>query len=74
MNLDHRKSATEPKHLGVGINSAMVDHGALVKLLIDKGVITHAEYMKAIADAMEGEKSRYEKTLSKHFGKTITLK
>lgn len=73
MNLDHRKSATEPKHLRVGINAAMVDHGALAKLLIDKGIITDAEYMKAIADAMEAEKAAYEKRLSEHFGKTITL-
>lgn len=73
MNLEHRQSATEPKHLRVGINAAMVDHAALAKILIDRGIITNAEYTKAVADMMETEKARYEKSLSDHFGKTITL-
>jgi hypothetical protein len=51
----------------------MVDHAALAKLLIDKGLITEQEYLCAIADAMEAEKARYEKHLSNLLGKTITL-
>lgn len=33
-------SETTPKHLRVGINSAMADHGALVDLLFKKGILT----------------------------------
>lgn len=73
MTLPHRQSATEPKHLRVGINAAMCDHAALVKLLIDKGVITSAEYTRAVADAMEDEKKRYENRLTEYFGKKIIL-
>lgn len=73
MQIPERQSATEPKHLRVGINTAMSDHAGLVKLLIDKGIITEAEYFKAIADQMEFEKARYEKGLSEHFGTPIKL-
>lgn len=73
MNIPSRARATEPKFLRVGVNSAMVDHAALVGLLVLKGIITDDEYMKAIADAMEAEKERYEKALSQHYGKKITL-
>jgi hypothetical protein len=59
---------TTPKHLRVGVNSAMSDHGALVRLLISKGVFTYDEYMVAIADAMEDEKAAYERRLG------VTLK
>lgn len=64
---------TEPKHLRVGINAAMVDHAGLARLLMDKGVITEAEYLAAIADAMEREKARYEKHLCDVYGLKITL-
>lgn len=73
MNLDHRKAATEPKHLRVGVNAAMVDHGALVKLLVAKGIITDAEYFEALAEAMEAEQRDYEERLSAHFGNTVKL-
>ncbi|MEI9995129.1 MAG: hypothetical protein WDM91_11080 [Rhizomicrobium sp.] len=49
-----------PKHLRVGINTAMIDHASLVKLLVKKGVITELEYLQAIAEGMEDERARYE--------------
>ena len=64
---------TEPKHLRVGINSALVDSAALAELLIRKGVITEAEYLEAIATAMEREAASYEQRLSEHYGRKITL-
>lgn len=64
---------TTPKHLRVGVNSALSDQGGLVALLIEKGVFTDAEYYMAVADAMEREKVSYEETLSEHFGSTVTL-
>lgn len=54
---------TSPKHLRVGINSAMCNEAALVRLLIAKGVITEAEHAKEIADEMEREVDRYEKRI-----------
>ncbi len=55
LEMQQHSQPTEPKHLRVGINVAMCDHAALVRLLIDKGVISDAEYMKALADEMERE-------------------
>lgn len=63
----------EPKHLRVGINSALVESSALAKLLIDKGVITMDEYENAMADAMEKEVRRYEEIIKKLTGKEIKL-
>ena len=56
---------TSPKHLRVGVNSAMVNDAAVATLLIEKGFFTLEEYQKAVADAMEREVVRYE---SRHPG------
>lgn len=55
------RAAVTPKHLRVGVNSAMVSHAALVQLLITKGVFTEDEYYHSQALAMEVEVARYEK-------------
>jgi hypothetical protein len=60
MTRPDRQRATEPKHLRVGINSAMVECAALGKLLIDKGIITEREYLTAMAEAYEAEQRSYE--------------
>lgn len=67
------QGATTPKHLRVGVNSAMAEHGGLADLLIEKGIITEAEYREAVAAAMEREKERYEDILSERYGRKITL-
>ena len=36
-------SETSPKHLRVGVNTAHIDFGALMHLLIEKGIITEEE-------------------------------
>ena len=64
---------TQPKGLRVGVNSAMSNHGALVELLIRKGIITEVEYLEAIADKMEEEVRAYEVTLTEMYGITTTL-
>lgn len=57
---------SSPKHLRVGVNTAMSEVGALARLLMEKGVFTREEYFKALADAMEEEQKTYEdKTGSK---------
>ncbi len=66
-------SSGSPKHLRVGINSGKVEHGALVKLLVEKGIITDAEYMTAMADAVQEEADRYEQELSEKYGANIKL-
>lgn len=66
-------SATTPKHLRVGVNVAMSDHGSLARLLIAKGVISEAEYLAAIADGMEAEARKYEQRLSEHYGRPVNL-
>lgn len=67
------QGATTPKHLRVGLNGALADQGALVRLLVGKGIITEAEYFEAVADAAEAEQARYEQLLSERFGKPVTL-
>ena len=71
--LEKDPSSATPKHLRVGINSAMVEFGALVKLLVDKGIITEAEFMRELADAMERERDAFEKRLSAQYGVKVTL-
>lgn len=73
VEMTHRPEPTSPKHLRVGVNAAHVDHNGLVNLLIEKGLITRAEYVEAMADAMEVEKARYERHLSELIGAKITL-
>lgn len=58
--MNNGSKATQPKHLRVGVNTAMVDHAALVWLLIEKGVITEAEYLESIRKAMNHELCLYE--------------
>jgi hypothetical protein len=57
--MNYRPSETDPKHLRVGVNSAMVGNAALVRLLSAKGVFTLDEYYKELADEMEREAGRY---------------
>lgn len=64
---------TSPKHLRVGVNAAMRDTSSLVKLLIEKGLITEGEFYKALADGMEEEVRRYEEHLSTKLGRPVKL-
>lgn len=67
-------SAASPKMLRTGVNMAMVEHGALARLLIKKGLITHEEYMEELVAGVEEERRLYEERLSARFGgKKITL-
>lgn len=69
----HFTKQTEPKHLRVGVNSALVDASSLARLLISKGLITELEYVEAIRDGMAEEVKRYEQRLSEHYGRTVRL-
>ena len=61
---------TDPKHLRVGVNSAMCDHAALVRLLIGHGIITEDEYIHECALEMEREVARYTERANEHYGST----
>ncbi len=52
-----------PKHLRVGVNSALVNSSALAQLLIDKGVITKDEFGAALAHFMERDVASYQDDL-----------
>lgn len=65
---------TRPKHLRVGLNTTKCDHGALVKLLIEKGVITDGEYLDAIVGMMEIEVKTYQEKLSQLLGVEVRFR
>jgi hypothetical protein len=68
-------AATSAKHLRVGVNSAMVDSGALAGLLMAKGIITELEYFTALRDKMKEEVDSYSELLKQHLsGANITLR
>lgn len=73
MDLQHDPTSGTPKHLRVGVNSALVNQAALVRLLISKGIITEVEYLTALAEEAEAEQRRYEELLSRRHGGTIRL-
>jgi len=58
MKMNYEPAETSPKQLRVGVNSAMCDHAALVRVLIEKGILTEAEYMAAITNEMGREVER----------------
>lgn len=67
------KTDQTPKHLRVGVNVALSDLGALATLLIEKGVFTRAEYVKALADGMEREAESYLTRIARTAGVEVTL-
>ena len=63
MNYD--SSQTDPKHLRVGVNSALIDSAALAWVLIQKGVISEVEYKETLAKFAAQEKQSYIDMLQK---------
>lgn len=55
-----RSTVDSHKHLRVGIDSAHISTGALVELLIEKGVITLDEYEGKVASFAERELVSYQ--------------
>lgn len=62
-----------PKHLRVGINNQIVEHCALGKLLVDKGVFTWGELGAAYIIAYEQEVERLEQEIFDKTGVHVTL-
>jgi hypothetical protein len=67
------QSAASPKMLRTGVNLAMVEHGALVRVLIAKGLFTELEYFEELVKGVEDEKRLYEERLSARYGGKIKL-
>jgi hypothetical protein len=57
-----------PKHLRTGLNCVMADLGSLVKLLIEKGLITEEEYFAAILAGLQREIDTYEARIAARTG------
>jgi hypothetical protein len=54
-----RHPETEPKHLRVGVNSAMVETAALGRLLLAKGIFTNTEYFEMLIKVWVEERDSY---------------
>jgi len=57
--LGTRYAELEPKHLRVGVNSALVEASAMAALLFRKGVFTAEEYYDALIEGWEREVDDY---------------
>ena len=55
LEIEKGSDCASPKHLRVGVNSAMCEHAALVRLLIEKEIITEEEYRDAITEEFNRE-------------------
>lgn len=66
MAMNYDESQTDPKHLKVGVNSALVTASALGHLLIAKGVIAEGEWFTALANQMESERDDYAALIEEH--------
>lgn len=73
MWMNYDAAETRPKDLRVGVNSALVSDGALVKLLVDKGVITHEEFMVSLIEMMEREVENYRQRINQRIGGTTKI-
>lgn len=68
MGRDPGYSATEPKHLRVGIDMSKSDQAGLVTLLIAKGVFTKDEYIAAVTQSATDEANAYETSVQAVLG------
>lgn len=71
MNFDQHE--TTPKHLRTGVNVAMSDHGALVDMLVEQGIIDRLEYFKRLEKFMDQEVEVYVNIIQNKTGKKVTL-
>ena len=71
--LEYDQRSGTPKHLRTGVNMVLVQVGALVRVLVAKGLITLEEYEQELLAGLEAEKKAYEERLSEKYGGKITL-
>lgn len=71
--LEKDPTPSHPKHVRLGINSAMVQNAALATILMDKGIMTRDEYDKVMADMSEAEVALYEAELAEKYRTVVKL-
>lgn len=64
-----RYESTEPKHLRVGVNSALVEASAMSALLFRKGLITSEEYFDTLIEFWGYEVDSYQQEVKAINGK-----
>jgi len=64
---------TSPKHERVGIDNALISHGGLVALLIEKGIIKAKDYYDVQVEFLERDVERYKARLKNAFGMDFEL-
>ena len=64
---------TGPKHLRVGVNNALLQQGALVALLVEKGLITPREYLETNLEFVQREVESYRKKIKELTGRDVEL-
>lgn len=74
VGMDQVKNAETPKHLRVGVNSALCFHTGLVRLLVTKGLLTWEEALEAECVELEAEVRRYEEKLSQQYQTVVKLR
>ena len=74
LELENDPSSASPKHLRVGVNSALINDAALVRLLVKKGLITSEEYAEEVRLEANRELDRYEHRLFNLYGRAIRLR
>lgn len=68
LEIERGSDCASPKHLRVGVNAAMCEHAALIRLLIAKGLFTGEQYAEAITDEFNRELERVEKIVNEQYG------
>ena len=71
--MNYNPKETEPKHLRVGVNSALLDSSAVVKLLVSKGIITELEYFRELVALVQADLDSYQEQIQKITGTKIVL-
>jgi hypothetical protein len=71
LDFDSREGTA--KHLRVGVNSALINQCAIIKLLINRGVITELEYWESVVEQTKLEILSYEEKLNTVMG-SVRLK
>lgn len=68
-----RCAELEPKHLRAGVNSALIETSSLVRLLVEKGVFTWAEYWASVIVTLEADVASYERKIAEITGRPVKL-
>lgn len=67
------ESEASPKHLRVGASNAIISNGALLKALMDKGILTEDEFLDCYIKLLEEEVQSYEMQMEQRIGRKVSL-